>query len=876
MLFKPNFRCGCLTIFLVGGLSMKTWKQIKDGEDHIVVGEDSSIQETEILSSVSSESSALVLIEKLLPGFGYSNSSLVLAKERTERNSCIACGYSSALEYIRSIPAVGLYGGEKSVSLTLSAIKNAVQLAGCDPLEEVRISLGLDKYRDELLGELKVKLCPIKGLSLLSQWTKQNLGKSCESIAEANVLFPNLTISELAFFPLLDSLPSFLLFYGSTVDIEKFVDAEDQDALRNNHSKNRVGQMGWATNAGIVYILDDYDSSWEDKGITTDPYQILGITGHREDEELVEFNVETKKIFRELIVLCLSSSRLYEKIWFGSGENLQIGLGRVMKLALCKIFGATAIDNEMNVQAIVSALSPDDQKLFEDHRSQIGKRLVSNIIYDVGRNILLDSEDLFRLVALFSEIPDCLVSDVPFIGFIQPYGLAMRFVGQNGDFVGTYPFHPLCGREIIWSFYAEQEEVSRENATVNSIFGELLHFVRKDLLERLVLQNSSLSLLEECAFQLWLDRGVSIDYLPQSQISELGMSVTLNHTISGKDFILKLGRKFGLKEARMISTVLRLLPKKMLESVKSVLKSKGSKCLADLLTGAFIEGYYDPSAKSITLVDCQEIHYGDFSRNHRLSFCFSLVHECGEAIWTLLSEKQKEAWTDISFPFSPKKNVHKHFLTQYAKTNEKEDFCEHFSVYVLYGSEFRMKAQKSTFLRKKYRFIKTMFCGFVGYYMEFPQILTGMIADITAQVDAVLEKMEMKLAVDCEEGYLRQLEQGASEHIFSVRQSLHILLDQDESTIRREESGEDNDDDDDEDDDYDVSSDVDDDSVDIRGIHNKVEDVLASWLEEDNSKLIRKIVDLIIEEDWDEVQELLDFLDDEDLFNVLSELHEIV
>jgi hypothetical protein len=60
------------------------------------------------------------------------------------------------------------------------------------------------------------------------------------------------------------------------------------------------------------------------------------------------------------------------------------------------------------------------------------------------------------------------------------------------------------------------------------------------------------------------------------------------------------------------------------------------------------------------------------------------------------------------------------FVSGYASTNQYEDFAESFTMYVFHNKEFLKRAQTSTFLQKKYTFLRTSVFGdaFLGSAYE--------------------------------------------------------------------------------------------------------------------------------------------------------------
>ena len=94
------------------------------------------------------------------------------------------------------------------------------------------------------------------------------------------------------------------------------------------------------------------------------------------------------------------------------------------------------------------------------------------------------------------------------------------------------------------------------------------------------------------------------------------------------------------------------------------------------------------------------------------------LHECGhivdlvgtnrggyywEPIWNLADE------IDLIF------DVEGELISQYAKTNSREDFAEHFAYYVWKGTTFRVKAQTNPDLEERYTFLRDQLFQGVEY-----------------------------------------------------------------------------------------------------------------------------------------------------------------
>ena len=215
---------------------MKTWQEIQEGEGHEEPSQPEPEVQEQIMEDKQEASTALVPIEKMLPGLRVSTNALVVHQQRKELYDNIIFGYCAAHQRLKELQVAvekqqkaaetqaqqtQVSSEEKPTAALALLTKKRHEIAlmhGQDALEAVRTQLGLDTVRGDLLEELRGKLSPERGLEMLSAWTKAILGKECATIREANELFPHLTLSELAFFTLLEQLPFTMMLFGTTFD----------------------------------------------------------------------------------------------------------------------------------------------------------------------------------------------------------------------------------------------------------------------------------------------------------------------------------------------------------------------------------------------------------------------------------------------------------------------------------------------------------------------------------------------------------------------------------------------------------------------------------------------------------------------------------
>ena len=359
----------------------------------------------------------------------------------------------------------------------------------------------------------------------------------------------------------------------------------------------------------------------------------------------------------------------------------------------------------------------------------------------------------------------------------------------------------------------------------------------------------------------------------------------LSYTVTGKDVVTRLTSKIGVQEAQQIVMTLSIPDAKLLERVKRVVKVQNVHSLAAMTEGMAIEGTYEAGSGTITLMEFLEMLYGDVTPMKKAVRSFTLLHECGEAVWTMLQESDKEQWKKVSWPRTARKKVEKHFLTFYAHhKDEKEDFCDHFAAYILHGPEFRMATASARPLKRKYRLLRSIIATLTGVSSEFPCFIPWTIREIQGALEQEIEHMELKDAIELEEKKAADSYLDNQERIFEIRKSFEQLVAQDERKSNAQDA-EDPDDrkaaeqeEEDEDEEYENPIQEEEGLIEVHEIRAKVTDVLESIMDPEELEfrsLRRKVVDCLLDGDWEGVEDALDFLDKEDKEETMDLLYEI-
>ncbi len=885
---------------------MKTWQEIQRGEGHEEPSQPESEVQEQIVGEKQEASTALVSIEKMLPGLRVSTNALVVHQQRKELYDNIVFGYCAAHQRLKELQVAvekqqkasetqtqetQVSGEEKPTTALALLTKKRHEIAlmhGQDALELVRTQLGLDIVRGELLEELRSKLSPERGLEMLSAWTKVILKKECATIREANELFPHLTLSELAFFPLLEHLPLSMMLFGTTFDATSLAEKTEFTEEEIAGISHRIPQQVWATVQGLAYVLDKYVPENQDKGILEyDPYSILGLTGVNEGVELVEFTVKIKRIVQQLVPLLMSNSHLYEKVWANSPESLQVGFGRIARVALEKTCGEDGKDvAKVSLSAAIDLLDAEQKKRFNNERQCLEQTVVRASVYDLARDVMLRVDEVVKLCGILNHVPRCLMQEQPFTGFIKPFGVCVNFIAPDGKIVETCPFSPVHGRDAVETLHAESQDSGRENRTIAFLFRELFMSVQGNVMDKGAQDPMNLSLLEATALQLWVERHVVLQPLPAWSLVQVRdwSKDLLGYTITGKDVVTRLTSKVGVQEAQQIAMTLSLPAVKLLERVKRIVKTQSIHSIGAIMAGMVIEGTYEAGSQTITLMEFPEMLYTDISPMKKAVRSFTLLHECGEAVWTMLQDSDKEQWKKISWPRTARKKAEKHFLTFYAHhKDEKEDFCDHFAAYILHGPEFRMATANARPLKRKYRLLRSIIANLTGIASEFPRFIPWTIREIQGALEQEIKQMELKEAIELEEKNASKSYLDNKERIFEIRKSFEQLVAQDDRKIDAQDA-EDPDDrkaaeqEEDEDEEYEDPIQEEEGLIEVHEVRAKVKDVLESIMdpqEPEFRSLRRKVVDCLLEGDWEGVEDALNFLNEDDKEETMDLLREI-
>ncbi len=670
----------------------------------------------EVAPPQDSESNALARTANMLPGIRLSQNALVVATQRRELYNHITQGYAKAAERIRSYkdPKKSRMPTDEALALTVAKHNNALAVVPEDALETVRKQLGLDKLRDELIAELRARISVDEGIRLVEEQCLQYVGRRPQGMNQIARIFPYLTTGELALFPLLSTFP-LLYWYCSPM----YKDTGD-DPL--GMWKGRIPQPHFVSATGMTFVRDDFQSHVEDDALREiDEYRSLGLTGVRTNQFYVEFAPDIARILKQLIPLTMTNNRLFQRVWRESSEAAQIALGRIEHHCLEELLGETFDVAAVPIEVARESVSAEHRAELECRCRKIEKNIAAATIFDLSCEELLDPMRVFRLVGLLASLPKLFLEEKPFAGYSMPFGSTIRFLDMNGAVVDQVPLHPTFARDAIEGVHYEGESESRDNRTTHNLLALIRREVVEQTLTRLMEDDEYGSASERTAAKLWMDRGVTIDVTGGFEIIDTDNSAHnwYNTGLTSKHIKTRFVKKIGPEESVLLAATLGTLPPTMFKRIHAVRKLGGQISIFDRMAGVVTLGRYAEEERRIDIVETLRTLFPNASLHQKIGLQFTLLHECGEAMWTLLTEEKQAEWEKFSWP-KKRKPLRRRFLTWYSTTNEKEDFCEHFAAFVVHGREFRARAAAAKVLKRKYNFLAALFKEYAGMDLHYP------------------------------------------------------------------------------------------------------------------------------------------------------------
>jgi len=628
---------------------------------------------------------------------------------------------------------------EREHKLINQAPSAALVLPNLDPFEEYRQSQDLHIRRDELTGQLLKELTIENGLLALNNTLRKLHQPTVSTIEEVFKAFPNMTKTEILLFGLCTQVPE-MFVTGKIKKIDSAVEAGEEQLF---HKTIPVVPSIFAANTqGLLCMPDTLNPNEIQK---EDIFSNLGITGADESIVTAPFRPEVKAAITELIPLLISNFRLHDLLWTSEKTDsaLQDGFGKLDRYALEKTTGEAS--PTQSIASIISRLEAPLQIQFSQTRQEAEDTIAANSIIDLHNNVALPLIDVVRIIGLLDRIPSILLQkEEPFQGYFVPYGPGLLFLGTAGEVKEYVPYNPYYLREVFQGFYTETVDTGKTNKTLAQIFNMLAQQATGIVMEK-DQSASKLSAIETLALDIKLQWNITTPFTPHMKTTKPKNWAEAADFQSAKQIIDPL-YKMGTEELQQITSLLKLVPKPMLEGIRELRKQTHVEFpMEAFLTGVHVMGEFNRQTGTIFLYQTGDLPFINFSPQLKEQRAFTFMHEVAHNVWYKLTREQKSAWKKISWDQKGKvhsENLEADFLTQYShSSNEKEDFCEHFASYMLHGPEFRQKATPRSELEKKYIFLQHVFAQFTGQDTQYGTLSQFTIEQIQGYVDAEINRL---------------------------------------------------------------------------------------------------------------------------------------
>ena len=167
-----------------------------------------------------------------------------------------------------------------------------------------------------------------EGMRMLDRWTMEHLRRQCRNMKQVNTLFPHLTATEVAMFPLLKEIPPILLLVGTNFEsLEK-----RREDLPLFGKKDGLHQEDLATVPMQLEMRVDGIAYGDD---TTKLVALKASDElHPADKEITFYKKEVGYLVQRLIILSIENPRILELIREKTADALIVGAGLIQREAL--------------------------------------------------------------------------------------------------------------------------------------------------------------------------------------------------------------------------------------------------------------------------------------------------------------------------------------------------------------------------------------------------------------------------------------------------------------------------------------------------------------------------------------------------------------
>lgn len=636
-----------------------------------------------------------------------------------------------------------------------------------DPLEGYREKAGLIYKRERLMQELFDALSFEEGIKSFSRSAHIITGKEYGSMADINRDYPHITKTEIMILSLSEKIPNLYLTAGRPLDYQPRTE-EEKDC-------HVIPMIVGASIDGIM-VADDLTNP--NRMYAGDAHGHLGIVGADEPFiEKISFKQSIKKIINELVPLIITNYRLHERLWNNADSAITDGASKLDRIVIEKILGHSP---DGPLSAAIATLSPPQKEQFREMQVHIDQRVGKNIIIDLTTGRWLNSTEILKIFGLIDQIPNQMIEgEKHFEGFFTPFGPGILFTDATGKTVAYTPYRAYYLRDALHGFHVEAVDASKTNNTMAMLFNQIARHAENLTMAEEERTGEDPSILEGMQIDMKLKYGIDLEIRPQMCMSNTELN---DFSASrGQSVILKPTYKFAAEEAYQVMRIFDQLPPELLKGIKRVEKVTHDELpFEDMMQGGEILGKFDALSGTMTLYQHPNFPFSSYSREAHELRSFTIVHEIAHGLWEQkMTDKQRSLWKDISWGADGLLEESKsNFLTMYSSIkNEEEDFCDHFASFVLHGMEFRERSREIPPLAEKYGQIRNIIRGLVGKTVEYQQISTSTIEEITGSLKEQIAILSAEQIVKIERDRLKIEDDVTKDAVAKIS----VELDKDET-----------------------------------------------------------------------------------------------
>ncbi|MCB0334575.1 MAG: hypothetical protein KDD55_13815, partial [Bdellovibrionales bacterium] len=418
------------------------------------------------------------------------------------------------------------------------------------------------------------------GVAQIGEWMALHAGCECSTLEQVKKFFPDLAVSEIAFFPLLKNLPDTIKLCGSkgfdAVDAYlREHPAADVEQLPNDDERNSFpAQLEFRVD-GLTYGTDLsplYSQTYSAREPEPDADDPPPITSSPVGREVVEWLPEVASDIEDLILLTIESPRIFAILRERMDDSLLVGVSRIRDAAHAFAHRAKG--------EIALPVPEHREKSLEEIEQMFADRVIrAELTYDNSERISF--EELVHIVGLLGDVPACLLQNEPFQGTVLFYLDSILFADSEGIIQEECPLDGECRSRVRIAFFEEGMESSDTNETMLQVERELKSRAYGKLFSQflspkvdLETANRNLSQTEAIGVRVLEEHGIRFRTLGDREVVEVGTShqskapATLSRGGTQASFSLK----FSHEEAELIASVLDRLTPEALKNITAISK----------------------------------------------------------------------------------------------------------------------------------------------------------------------------------------------------------------------------------------------------------------------------------------------------------------